>query len=248
VFLNGALGGQIGTLDGTTPIGLDGVPITVLSHEMDRALGESVAARALTALAEGGQEVPAHGLPLSVRSAEFSARVDHTGFQVLFLIGVLAPHPIYGYDADKPITATNVPWIPLRATYLQVGPLGLVTSPGELHPELWTGVHADGSWSWGYPVLDPAIIANVPDLDHAPAPPFLRDLVLEQPGVGYPMLVGMGEDYIGYIVPAYNYVLHPTSPYLAEADGDHYEEVYSLGPDIEAHALQPVLDLVRWRP
>ena len=56
----------------------------------------------------------------------------------------------------------------------------------------------------------------------------MRDLVLAHAGVRYPMCAGLGEDYIGYIVPAYNYALDPADPYIVEAEGDHYEEVYSL--------------------
>ena len=34
--------------------------------------------------------------------------------------------------------------------------------------------------------------------------------MLAHDGVRYPILAGLAEDYIGYIVPAYNYVLSPT--------------------------------------
>ena len=57
----------------------------------------------------------------------------------------------------------------------------------------------------------------------------------------------LAEDYIGYIVPAYNYVLSPTNPYLSEADGDHYEETYSLGPLVEQQAIHPILQLLQYR-
>ena len=59
---------------------------------------------------------------------------------------------------------------------------------------------------------------------------------------------GLAQDFVGYIVPAYNYVLHPTSPYLDEADGDHYEETYSLGPEVERHVVHPIMALVGFRP
>jgi hypothetical protein len=72
--------------------------------------------------------------------------------------------------------------------------------------------------------------------------------VLANPGVRYPVLAGLAEDYIGYIVPKYNYVLDAANPYLTEAAGDHYEETYSLGPEVEDQAVNPILDLVAWRP
>jgi hypothetical protein len=210
---------------------------------MAQAVGTNAARVALEALANEGEEVT--DLPLSARSAVFHARIDHIGFQTAFLIGILGPHPTAGFDPDKDLTPTNTPWLPLRSTYLQIGPLGMVTAPGELHPELWVGGY-DGDWSWGWPILD-TTKPNTADLLSAPQGPYLRDLVLMNPGVQYPILAGLAEDYIGYIVPSYNYVLHPDNPYLDEAEGDHYEEVYSLGPDVEAHAIHPILDLVAYR-
>ena len=88
---------------------------------------------------------------------------------------------------------------------------------------------------------------NLPNFDEAPAPPYMRDLVLAHPGVKYPVLAGLAEDYIGYIIPAYNYVLDPSNPYINEAPGDHYEEVYSLGPLVEQHAVHPILQLLQYR-
>ena len=163
----------------------------------------------------------------------------------------------------------NTPWIPLRSTFVQIGPLGIVTAPGELHPELWVGGY-DGTWSWGWPLLNHAGTCsdthadcntqktcatgatcvptpNLPDFTTAPEGPYMRDLVLAHDGVRYPVLAGLAEDYIGYIVPAYNYVLSPTNPYLSEAEGDHYEETYSLSPLVEQQAIHPILQLLQYR-
>jgi hypothetical protein len=244
VFVQGALGGQIGSLRGTAPLDGNGDPLTTgPSHVMAEQIGKNAAARALQVLAAEGETVT--DLPLSARSAVFHARIDNIGFQVAFILHILGPHPVAGYDPDGEIGPDNSPWLPLRSTYLQVGPLGLVTAPGELHPELWVGGYT-GGWSWGWPMID-TTKPNSADLTTAPLPPYLRDLVLANDGVRYPVLAGLAEDYIGYIVPSYNYVLHPSNPYLDEAEGDHYEEVYSLGPDVEAHAIHPILDLVAYR-
>ena len=62
------------------------------------------------------------------------------------------------------------------------------------------------------------------------------------------VLAGLAQDYIGYIVPAYNYALDPSAPYIKEAEGDHYEEVYSIGPLVEQHVVQPILQLLQYRP
>ena len=244
VFVQGALGGQIGSIRGAPVPGPDGTPIVDSGHPKEAALGLNLGERALEMLRDDGESVS--DLPLSYRSARFHARVDNVGFQVAFLIDLLAPHALVGYDASEAIGPNNTPWLPLSATYLQIGPLAIVTCPGEIHPELWVGGY-DGSWSWGWPLLD-AAMPNAPDLMTAPAGPYLRDLVLANPGVRFPVLAGLAQDYVGYIVPAYNYVLHPTSPYIDEADGDHYEETYSLGPDVERHVIHPLLALVGYRP
>jgi hypothetical protein len=244
VFVQGALGGQVGSIRGTHPPGPGGVPVTVESDAMERALGANAAAKALTALATTGEAVS--DLPLSFETATFHARIENTFFNVAFLIGLIAPEPLYGYDPDQPIDVGNYPWLRLRATYLQIGPIGLVTAPGELHPELWVGGY-DGAWSWGWPLYDPAK-PNPPNFDAAPPPPYMRDLVLAHDGVRYPILDGLAHSYIGYIVPAYNYALDPDDPYIVEAEGDHYEEVYSVSPLCEQHAIHPILDLLRYRP
>jgi len=159
VFVQGALGGQVGSLRGTHPPGPDGTLVTRPSAAQDQAIGTNAAARALTALQTSGETVS--DLPLSMVSATFQAIMENRGFHVAFLIHVLGPHPLDGFDPDLPIDEGNYPWIPLRATYLQVGPLGLVTAPGELHPELWVGGY-DGSWSWGWPMLVHEVIARIP--------------------------------------------------------------------------------------
>jgi hypothetical protein len=235
VYVQGALGGQIGSIRDAPVPGRDGTPITASGHPKEEALGVNVGRRALEILRDEAETVTE--LPLSYRTARFHARIDNTGFQAAFLLNLLAPHPLAGWDPAQPVDVGNEPWIPMRATYLQVGPLALITVPGELHPELWVGGY-DGSWSWGWPLLD-ADKPNSPDLSTAPMPPYLRDLMLANPGVRYPLVAGLAMDYCGYIVPRYNYVLSTTSPYLDEADGDHYEETYSLGPDVERHVVHP---------
>jgi hypothetical protein len=76
----------------------------------------------------------------------------------------------------------------------------------------------------------------------------MRDLVLAHTGVKYPIVAGLAEGYVGYIVPAYNYALDPVNPYIKEAAGDHYEETYSLSPLVERHVVDPILQLLQWRP
>ena len=41
--------------------------------------------------------------------------------------------------------------------------------------------------------------------------------------------------------------LDASDPYIVEAEGDHYEEVYSLSPFVEQHAVHPILQLLQYR-
>lgn len=249
VFVQGALGGQIGSIRGTHPLDPAGARLTMYNDAYEKAIGTNAAAYALKALAASGETTSV--LPLSFKSAAFHGRIENTFLHVAFLVGLLGSEEeregvLVGYDPDETIDVGNYPWIKLRSTFIQVGPLGVVTAPGELHPELWVGGY-DGSWSWGWPLFDNTK-PNLPRFDEAPAAPYMRDLVLAHEGVRYPICIGLAENYIGYIVPAYNYELDPENPYITEAEGDHYEEVYSLSPFVEQHAIHPILELLRFRP
>jgi hypothetical protein len=244
VFVQGPLGGQVGSLGQVTVPGPDG-PITSAGHAKDQALGTNLAQFTLDLLATEAELVS--DFPIAYRTARFAARMDNVGFHVAYLVGILAPHAAIGWDPGQTISETNRPWLPFRATFLQIGPLGFVTVPGELHPELWVGGYDCDAWTFGYPCVDETQ-PNLPDFANAPVAPYLRDLVLANDGVRYPICMGLAHDYFGYIVPAYNYVLSGENPYLDEAEGDHYEETYSLGPEVERHVIHPIMELVEWRP
>ncbi|HLM72200.1 MAG TPA: hypothetical protein VK459_05905, partial [Polyangiaceae bacterium] len=203
------------------------------------AAGTNVGKLALDALAKSGEDAAAFDITL--RSQEIYARVDNIGYQFAFQLGVL-DRQLYNWDPGMPISETNTPELKSRITYLQVGPLAMITSPGELHPELWVGGY-DGSWSWGQNILTE--VQNAPDLTMAPKGPYLRDIMLSNPNVKYAFCAGLAEDFIGYILPAFNYVLDAQNPYFVEAEGDHYEETNSVGPKVEEQVHHPMLDLAK---
>ncbi len=181
------------------------------SHAMDQAIGTNAAARALTALRDDRRDRRATCRSRS--RARRSTRASTTRcFHVAFLVASARPaRRSSATTRTSRSTTGNAPWLPLRATYLQIGPLGIVTAPGELHPELWVGGY-DGSWSWGWPLLnDTSTTATRAE----PAATSTRrrsrrtcaTSCSRKPACSYPVLAGLAEDYIGYIVPAYNYVL-----------------------------------------
>ena len=244
VFVNGALGGQVGP-GGTRVPGADGMVVANAGLPKAEAAGRNIGRFALEALARDGVDVPTGDLSLSYRTAPVAAEVENIGYHAYYLTNVFARDLLY-FDMARPFDETNVPWVRSRVTYLQVGPVGTVTAPGELHPDLWVGTR-DLRWSWGQPPLTP-MLPNSPDLSAAPAPPYLRDLVLMNPGVRYAFVTGLAEDFLGYIVPTYNFLLDPVTPYLNEPAGDHYEETNSIGPGSQRFLYAPMESIVRWRP
>ena len=239
VFVQGPLGGQIGPGGGVHPLGPDGVPITEAGLPRAQAAGTSVAKLALVALQKDGVDVPAQDTLITYREVMIEARIDNIGYYFFSEQGIF-DRKFYNFDDTMPLGPDNPPWARLPLSYLQVGPMATITAPGELHPELWLGGY-DGSSSWGQSMLTETV--NAPDMSTAPKGPYLRDLMLSNPGVKYAFVAGLTQDFLGYIVPSFNYVLHPDNPYFEEADGDHYEETNSIGPQVEEHIQHPMMTL-----
>lgn len=244
VYVQGALGGQIGP-NGIRPIGADGSVVSDEGFARAEAAGVNVGRLALEALGRDATAEDVSAPSLSVRTGELLLRVENIFYHVGALAGVF-DRAFVGHDATRPIDETNMPYIASRVSYLAIGPVAFVTAPGELHPELFVGGY-DGSSSYGVPIVA-ADNPNPPDLGAAPGPPYLRDLMRAQPDIRYPLVAGLAEDTIGYIVPRWNFELSAGAPYLDEAPGDHYEETNSVGPTCEAEVVGPMAALVTWRP
>lgn len=238
VFVQGPLGGQVGPGGGVTPIDANGMPVTSAGLPKAEAVGTNVAKVALEAISKNGEDATSNELVL--RTQDLEAKIENIGYHYAFLLQVF-DRQLYNFDPTMPIEGMNIPSLKSRITYLQIGPMAMITSPGEMHPELWVGGY-DGSWSWGQTTFD-GTLANKPDPSLAPKAPYLRDIMLTNPGVKYTFMAGLAEDFIGYIVPAYNYVLDANNPYLAEPAGDHYEETNSIGPLVEEQIHHPMLVL-----
>jgi hypothetical protein len=87
--------------------------------------------------------------------------------------------------------------------------------------------------------------SNPPDLNAAPAGPYLRELTF---GARHTMVLGLGNDELGYLVPAYDFKVDPNTPYFEEAPGDHYEETNSTGPAITDLVIDALRGMERWLP
>jgi hypothetical protein len=80
----------------------------------------------------------------------------------------------------------------------------------------------------------------------APAPPYLRDLARDDADFVY--LFGLANDEIGYLIPAYDFQLAPTLPWIAEAPGDHYEETVAPSRDTWPIIEGYIRELAAWAP
>lgn len=239
VFLNGTVGGLMTPL-GVTVTDFEGVDYSGDTFEKAEALGRVLGQLALQALAEGG---PATDPALAVRSAELYIPVENYAFQALFLIGIFE-RALYNYDPEQDLDASNQPEIKTRIDYVQLGPISMLTTPGELAPEVAIGGY-DGSRvnTDEDTLIDPGN-ENPPDLAQAPTGPYFKDLMAGE----HQWLIGLGNDELGYLIPAYDYKLSETAPYLEEAPGHHYEETNSIGPSATPLITELSEALLTWQP
>ncbi len=235
IYLSGAVGGMMTPLRITAKDG-DGNLYGNASFEKADAIGLTLGEAALDALATGETVTnPA----LSFRQTIFTAEVVNQQIQTSFLLETFDRSATF--DEDEPIDDDNVPVVETEMMTVSLGPIRMLTMPGELLPELWIGgydgshVHAPGR------SVVRADNPLPPDLSLAPAGPYLRDRL----GGEHRWLLGLANDELGYFIPKYNFVLADRGAWFFQADGDHYEETYSLNPDMEdviLNAAGPLLD------
>jgi len=219
----------------------DGVEHSASSFEKADTVGARIADIALDAMTTAGESVTAP--TLSLRATSLRLPVENIGFQAMFLLGTLN-RPLYDYDPNQPLDDANVPYVHTELDVVQLGPLRLLTIPGELLPENLIGGYDGGHVNApGVSVLTDGN-PNPPDLATAPPPPYLIDHF----GTPHAWVIGLGNDELGYIIPPYNFELNASSPYLSEAEGDHYEETNSLGPQTAPLVLGAAEALLTWAP
>lgn len=180
---------------------------------------------------------------LAFRAATLYLPIKNVAFQALWLAGVF-DRPAYDYDPDQPLSDTNVPSLQSEIDVIDLGPIRMMTIPGELFPEIAIGGYDGSHLNTTYYDFIDADNPNPPDLSQAPEPPYLKDLM----GAQYNWILGLGNDEIGYIVPSYDFQVDSSAPYLVEAPGDHYEETNSLGPDSDPVIEAAAKKLLEWSP
>src|SRR5690606_34852886 len=121
----------------------------------------------------------------------------------------------------------------------------MITVPGELDPALFVGGY-DGSYTpAGVPIVDEER-ENPPDLSLAPSGPYLRDLARRDAEQVW--LLGLTNDFLGYVIPSFDFQLAQSAPYLFEAPGAHYEETNSIGERGWPRVQDKLEQLLAWTP
>lgn len=219
LFLSGAIGGLMS-------------PDTDTENFYETArIGAAVADAALAL------KTPAKGRGLAYRSEKARVPVENSRY-LLFLPALTAGHDLSRADGTPipasrawplairhllfGLTEKNRPWIETEVSVLDVGPARFLGIPGELFPELAIGGY-DGRYSFGRPLVAKGGPSR--DLASAPKGPYLRDLIKAP----VPMLVGLANDMLGYVVPEYDFQVRPSKSMLPRLPG-HYEETNSVGP------------------
>ena len=242
IFFQGALGGQIGSNnitfehDGTSYPACDDC-----SYEKAHALGQILSALTEDALGEAEAiSTPA----IDFKQQSLLLPLDNHGFQAVFNAGTIdrTLYDVDGNPLDRAITLgeTGV-FLKSEMVYVRLGDVSMLSVPGELHPELAIGGY-DGSATPGGPeALWSADNQGVEDIAQAPPPPYLRDLL----DTRVTMILGVTQDFTGYIMPAFNFQVHPQTPYVDSHDWDHhYEETNALSPRMADVIQETALALV----
>lgn len=194
--------------------------------------------------------------PLSFKSKVLRVPVENSRYR-LFLPALIFGHRLFSADGRElgraaarvlalkhllfGLDERSEPWVETEVSVLDIGPARLLGIPGEAFPELAIGGY-DGKYSFGRPVLTPDG-PNPPDLKAAPKGPYLRDLVKAP----VPMLVGLANDELGYLVPAYDFKVRPSKFMLPRYPG-HYEETNSIGPSATRLIVEAATKLLQENP
>jgi hypothetical protein len=178
--------------------------------ERTYAIGRDVA-RAVIDAVERGEWSEVHSVDL--KKAVMRAPMDNQGYAFLTARGVLdtlpAPRPGEPVVIEAPVYA------------ITIGDAQMVTTPGELFPEVFYGVEKHRR-------------RDCPEADTKRAPePSVRDRMTKK----YRFVIGLCPDEFGYIVPAYDYLapkaeiarglVRANDPCKSKGVPDHYHETNS---------------------
>lgn len=162
--------------------------------------------------------VPVSLAPFEVRTREILIPIDNNLYRLGWQLGTLQ-RPIYTWDGNPTPKAFNPAKdiakpvaVKTEVGYLKLGDLEIAVIPGEIYPELVLGKVQDP--------VDPG--ADFPDAPTEPA-------VYAQMKGKHRMVVGLGNDEIGYIIPKRQW--DEKKPFCYGLMKAQYGEENSVGPE-----------------
>lgn len=198
VYANGAIGGLMTTHPTLTvkdPV--TGNEYAKPSYEKAEAQGKALAMLALTAMETPSEVIEAAGISLIVKT--LTLPIDNHIFKLATALGVL--------------NRGTEGWMKMRTelAVLQVGPIAMVTIPGEVYPEIINGgVEAPPGNDFGLaPVEVPPVRGMMPGK--------------------YKFVLGLANDEIGYIIPKSQWDVR--RPFTYNREKAPYGEENSPGPE-----------------
>lgn len=155
--------------------------------------------------------------PFDLRRTEVLVPVENELYKLGWRVGVLE-RQFYLRERDaegKPVPTrelSNPGAVLTELGYLRLGELAVAVIPGEIYPELVLNK-----------VQDPVDLGA--DFPTAPIEPAIYDQMQGK----YKMIIGLGNDEIGYIIPKRQW--DAKAPYCYKRKKDQYGEENSIGPD-----------------
>ncbi len=187
-------------------------------EEKTELYGKKIAQKAIESLKNSE---PIELNPIKIKSDKILIPMQNKLYQLGWKLGVLNRKAyLWNNDKngkrelaknlDKPIA------IETEVGFLSLGELEIAIIPGEIYPEL---------------VLDKVENPTIPGADYPDAP--IEPAIYKQLKSKHRMLIGLGNDEIGYIIPKRQWDENP--PYCYGRKSSQYGEINSIGPDAAPH-------------
>jgi hypothetical protein len=248
IYLSGSVGGLLSTLR-LEVRDEDGKALPPRSWAMTQRIGEVVAAAVLEALKDrGDQDI----FRIDVRIKKMFIPIENQLFKQLLIQGVIQREAYIqgkpaGSRGEDALTEVNV-----LTLWGQGGAVAqFVTVPGELFPEIAIGGYlGDEQKCWRYTQRKRRLDDKGKERVAAAHPQVSTEPVLRHHmKAPYKFIIGLGNDELGYIVPANDFVppvLKPRLRYGTDrcGDHDHYEETMSIGSQAAPLISKGIVELL----
>lgn len=249
IYLSGSVGGLLTPL--RIPIRDDeGEPIPERSWSKARRIGELAAWTALEALRD---QPPRPIVRIEVRSKTLFVPFDNPFLRGLYEKGLFQRET---YREGKPAGKEGPDLLTEVNVINFYGEEGIaaqfITLPGEPFPETTLGGHlTEKKRCWTYTGRKRELGGSGRERIGPAHPDIAPEPVLGEKMAGeYRFVIGLGNDELGYIVPANDFVppqLKPKLRYGADrcGDDDHYEEIVSAGSRMAPRVVEALLALLK---